>query len=79
MLYARLQSYLELVLLGLSRRAGVQEIDSENLGGTTSAWLCEASNEMHPRSCGSVYADAQPPESVEVCCSRGVGCAVRCP
>lgn len=27
------QSYLELVLLGLSSRAGVEEIDSENLRG----------------------------------------------
>lgn len=26
------KSYLELVLLGLSSRAGVEEIDSENLG-----------------------------------------------
>lgn len=39
-----MQSYLELVLLGLSRRAGVQEIDSENLmRGMVLAWMSEAS------------------------------------
>lgn len=54
MLYACLQSYLELVLLGLSRRAGVEEIDSENLRGTTLAWLSEISNKMPLRPCRGV-------------------------
>lgn len=79
MLYACLQSYLELVLLGLSRRAGVQEIDSENLRVTTLAWLSETFNKMHLRSCRGVYPKAKPPHDVWACCSRGVGCAVRCP
>lgn len=66
MLYACLQSYLELVLLGLSRRAGVQEIDSENLRGTTLAWLSDASNKMHLRSCRGVYPEAKQPHNVWV-------------
>lgn len=81
-LYACLQSYLELVLLGLSRRAGVQEIDSENLRRTTLAGLSEISSKMHLRSCRGVYRGAKPPHGacVDGCVAvEEARCAARCP
>lgn len=80
-LYACLQSYLELVLLGLSRRAGVQEIDSENLRRTTLAGLSKISSKMHLRSC-MVSIEAKPPHDACVggCVAvEGARCAARCP
>lgn len=76
-----MQSYLELVLLGLSRRAGVEEIDSENLmRGMALAWMSEASALRYCRGVYlSIYLESKPTQGAQACCSHGVRCAVGCP